>query len=155
MANYGESKSTFRAVAKRGAVLVMALAITVGTAVSAFAASTDSSIVVKIPFAFTVGKSNLPAGAYTLTEKENNVLQIRGAEGSVFVLGRTVRSEDSSQRATVVFHRYGDRYFLAGVKSSDGESVIKAAPSADEQRLAASGARPQTVTIARTGDVGN
>ena len=151
MTKYGESKSTFIGLAKRGAVLVMALALLVGASTSAFAASTGSWIVVKVPFEFTVGSSTLPAGSYTLTQKDNNIVQIQGEEGNVLFMASASDADKSAGRASVVFHRYGDRYFLAGLKSTDGARVVKPAPTADEERLAKAGASPKVVTIARAG----
>ena len=149
MTKNGESKSTFIGIAKRGAVLVMALAILVGVSASAQAASTGTWITVKVPFEFTVGQSTLPAGSYTVTQKDNNVVQIQGSEGNVLFLAWPTDRKGSAGRASVVFNRYGDRYFLAGLKSYDGAKVVKPAPTADEERLATSGSRPQVVTIAR------
>ncbi len=150
MTKNGESKSTFIGIAKRGAVLVMALAILIGVSASAQAASTGSWIVVKVPFEFTVGTSTLPAGSYPLTQKDHNVVQSQGEEGNVLFLAWATDAGKPAGRASVVFHRYGDRYFLAGLKSYDGAKVVKPAPSAEEERLAKAGASPQVVTIART-----
>ncbi len=149
MTKYGISNSTFIGTARRGAVLVMALAILAGASAIASAAPTGSSIVVKVPFAFTIGSSTLPAGDYTLTDKGNDIVQIQGSEANVLFRAWRAESGETSKRASVVFHRYGDRYFLAGVQSADGAKVVKAAQSDDEERLASAGAKPQVVTVAR------
>ena len=149
MTKYGVSKSTFIGVARRGAVLVMALAILVGASAIASASSTGNSIVVKVPFAFSIGSSTLPAGDYTLTDKGNEIIQIQGSDANVLFRAWRADSGESSKRASVVFHRYGDRYFLVGVQSADGAKVVKAAQSEDEERLAKAGAKPRIVTVAR------
>ena len=42
---------------------------------------------VTVPFAFTAGKTNLPAGDYTVYESDAHLLTIRGEKGSVLILG--------------------------------------------------------------------
>jgi hypothetical protein len=72
-----------------------------------------------IPFNFIVNKTELPAGEYTL--------QSLGATGKVMLIQSTDRqitkmvlpiacaSQHPSERSKLVFHRYGDRYFLAQI----------------------------------------
>ena len=68
-----------------------------------------------IPFAFSAGKTTLPAGRYTITvlnpSSDRKILQIRSVDGrsSVVVLTMGIIS-NASENAKLVFARDGDRY---------------------------------------------
>ena len=85
-----------------------------------------------IPFAFHVRDTALPAGSYTVQEISTaGMVQIRNNDTGESILtlappNRSGHSEDSK----LVFHRYGDRYFLselwlAGASAIDCVSLGK------------------------------
>jgi hypothetical protein len=68
-----------------------------------------------IPFAFHVRDSVLPAGTYTVQElSPGGMLQIwnNNTGKSIFTLAPPNRSGNTEQ-PKLVFHKYGDRYFLS------------------------------------------
>jgi len=87
-------------------LLVVALVVTTG-----FAQSKDRA---DVPFAFSVGDSNLPQGSYTLIEVSDHVICVRNnaTNQSVMIV---VENEESTkpQAPRLVFHQYGGSYFLA------------------------------------------
>ena len=81
----------------------------------------------EIPFDFSVGKKNYPAGTYSV--------EVRGFEKKFFVLrdsaGRnsyalnTMPGESNREtEAALDFDRVGDHYFLAAVRVSDLKSTL-------------------------------
>src|SRR5215471_17528914 len=72
-----------------------------------------------IPFDFIVGDKNLPAGEYLIgrARQDSDVLVIRGVKGNANAFRSTspVNTEALKDEATLVFHRYGDQYFLSEV----------------------------------------
>jgi len=71
---------------------------------------------VKIPFDFKVSGKTLPAGTYSLERVEQQACLIRKDDGrhSVITLVRmTAQTKDEGYKW--VFHRYGERYFLAQI----------------------------------------
>src|SRR5262250_3287241 len=72
-----------------------------------------------VPFAFAVGKTALPAGEYRIDSlgTENRVLLIRSMDqnAQASTISNTGRSLEKSDQTKLVFHRYGDRYFLAEI----------------------------------------
>ncbi|MDQ3254159.1 MAG: hypothetical protein M3R15_09680 [Acidobacteriota bacterium] len=84
-------------------------------ATSADAQSADR-IVMKIPFDFVAGKKILPAGEYTVKPTlSSRVTLIRNADGRrdhTTILTMPVPPETLALAAKLVFHRYGDQYFL-------------------------------------------
>jgi len=71
----------------------------------------------KVPFAFNVGTSVMPADTYRVSEfgGQTGVFMISGFRHSAIVLsepdGRT-----GVDRPQLVFHKYGDQYFLREIR---------------------------------------
>jgi hypothetical protein len=67
-----------------------------------------------IPFAFRSGSEVMPAGKYQIREVSDHVLMVSGANQhrSQFLLAIHAETLHPSVRGKLVFHRYGDRYFL-------------------------------------------
>jgi hypothetical protein len=68
-------------------------------------------------FDFTAGTTRLPAGTYAVTRMDGSdgVFLLRGAKASAFLAMERAESGPPTDRARLVFHRYGDRYFLREV----------------------------------------
>ena len=100
---------------------MLALMVTLALAtvvVSAKAQPTGNRVIANVPFEFSVGYKTLPAGEYSVRSiaSASNGLLIQSSDGKVSAL----RLSDATQRikdkhARLVFHRYGERYFLAEV----------------------------------------
>jgi hypothetical protein len=74
-----------------------------------------------IPFGFTVGSKSFAAGEYRVDEVSPHVLQIRSRDMRSSIMTNTVNEEHGTVegKATMTFHRYGDRYFLTRVATPD------------------------------------
>jgi len=98
------------------AMLVLVASVTFVTATAANA-QTRSRLHANVPFEFTVGGKNLPAGQYTITGLFNSgetVVVSNGDESAVRLTNGMISSETQS-KSKLVFHRYGERYFLSEV----------------------------------------
>lgn len=100
-------------------MLVVMATIALATAVSANAQPAANRIVANVPFEFSVGYKALPAGEYSVRTiaSAGNGLLIQSTDGKTSALRlseATKRIKDKPQ-ARLVFHRYGNRYFLAEV----------------------------------------
>jgi len=91
-------------------LLITLVVITAYAGVSAKAVAT-------IPFAFTAGRLTVPAGTYTLAETTiPGVLQLRNAQGSTrFISIQCAADVEEPAKVQLIFHRYGERYFLAQI----------------------------------------
>lgn len=92
--------------------------------VNSAAKSSISRLVADIPFEFSVDYKTMPAGKYTLqtVSTASDALLIQSVDGKTSAL-RPSEAADRSQKivpARLVFHRYGERYFLAEVWNGDG-----------------------------------
>jgi hypothetical protein len=95
---------------------VLAATLFAVVAVSSAYAGPRVTLTAKVPFAFTVGEVSLPAGDYTLYEAETGLIKIQGAEVNkcmYFTQPGTPARYDGKVR--LVFHQYGDQYFLSEV----------------------------------------
>jgi hypothetical protein len=94
-------------------VVGLALLMTAGASAQTIHLKTD------VPFKFIVGRTTFPAGQYELlsTGIGDNVLMIRSlnSKDAALVLSNLSESREVSAQTKLVFHRYGQRYFLAEV----------------------------------------
>ena len=97
----------------------------------------------EIPFEFTVQNTTLPAGEYTMsaTSASHDLMLIRNVEArkAIVVLAPSNETEykGANDKNVVLFHRIGDRYFLAEVKTEGVRGHV--APSKLERELASEG----------------
>lgn len=69
-----------------------------------------------IPFAFTVANHTLPPGRYTVTRMGETTLRVFNSHNrGTLVLTTKVEGTASESTGKMVFHRYGDAYFLSEV----------------------------------------
>ena len=86
---------------------------------SALAYADTVTMKVNIPFSFNVGKATMPAGEYSVRGlgPEGNVISIRNSDKAEYslTLALACQSLKTPEQSKLVFHRYGDRYFLAQI----------------------------------------
>ena len=70
---------------------------------------------VDIPFAFTVGSTHFAPGRYILTHPWEHLLVVQGATRSAQTMSSYETNLTPSGTSKVVFHRYGNQYFLREV----------------------------------------
>jgi hypothetical protein len=86
--------------------------------VSAQGQTPGHRVTAQIPFDFSIGDRQLPAGKYSvgrLRQSSNDVvLSIDDENGHSKVIRTSIAAQnlDLTDRAKLVFHRYGDQYFL-------------------------------------------
>jgi len=109
------------------------------TGVSAQAQSRNrQQLTVDVPFAFSVGSSELPAGEYTVRVvnpgSDRAVLQFSKLDGQANALVRTTEITGwANKKAKLSFRHYGDQYFLAQVWMA-GEAEGLATPSSNLEK---------------------
>jgi hypothetical protein len=86
----------------------------------AVSAQSGQSGVIDIPFNFIVGQKILPSGEYTVgafSEASDKVwlIQSKDAHAGAFFLTLPVRASEMQEKASLVFHKYGDQYFLSQI----------------------------------------
>lgn len=78
----------------------------------------QQSVQATVPFSFFVGNSQLmPSGTYRITPCSANAVVVRNCNEGVAVFHLTQPSDkDLKEKGKLVFHKYGDKYFLSEVK---------------------------------------
>ena len=103
-----------------------------------------------IPFAFVVAGHTLPPGHYVINRLNDDLGIHDGDNQGVFVPTHTAQRPASESTSKIVFHRYGDTYFLAEVWVSGFSTGRVLYPSRAERELAVS--RPEReVAVVRMG----
>ena len=116
-------------------VSMFSLCATVATA----NAQLSTPIRAKIPFDFTVGNKKLPAGEYTFSRlsgsSDNKVISVSSMDASAHVFQSTFAAHvlTPKDKSTLVFHKYGDQYFLEQIWSG-GEQAGSQVPESRSER---------------------
>jgi len=121
---------------RNGMVLGAIAFLTIATA-----QAQSETVSVSIPFDYFAAGKILPAGEYTVQSGvANGVLVLRNRENgmSAMVTGSFVESNKPRADASLLFHRYGDRYFLSEIWTSPGSSYgLRLRPSnAEREQIA-------------------
>ena len=143
---------------KRLCYTLMMTVVFVTLSASAAKAQTNSPerVIAKIPFAFTVGKTSLPAGKYTFSvvnpASDRKVLQIRSVDGhaSVMVLTNSVKGI-VTENAKLVFERYDDQYFFTLAQMAGDETGFAALWSKSERKQMIAKAAKKSVIVISAG----
>ena len=123
---------------------------------TAFAQLPGTAIRASIPFDFTVRGRSLPAGEYEITRisDEASGLLIRNVDRKHEAVFETepVYNRKLARNDELVFHRYGESYFLSEILTASEDRGEELTPSHAERKLQREVARnqmaPETVTVA-------
>lgn len=119
-----------------GVTMIMVLALV--SAVASVRPQVSNKVIANIPFAFSVGYKTMPAGEYTVLQINNsNGLLIQSMDGktSAVRLSSGVESSKTQSLARLVFHRYGEHYFLAQVWNDSDKTGRELTKSQEERNI--------------------
>lgn len=103
-------------VLKKASVLFAILLVTV--VASAQGQTLGPRVRANIPFDFHIGETKLPSGKYSVGRARQNsddvVISVEDERGRGKALRTSmpVQTRDTTSKAKLVFHRYGDQYFI-------------------------------------------
>jgi len=112
-------------------------------------AQMSTTIKAQVPFAFVANGTTMPAGECIIAVVVSNgrtVLSISSGKQHAYVLPITAESPNARKEAALVFHQYGERYFLAGVKR-EGRTGYQLPASRLEGELQARNVAEQEFTL--------
>jgi hypothetical protein len=103
---------------------------------TALAQSNRGGTITDIPFTFEVANLTFPAGRYTVTPLGETTLRISSPsnQGTV-VLTHSVEGKAPESKGKMVFHHYGESYFLSEVWVAADGPGRKVFPSRAEEEL--------------------
>jgi hypothetical protein len=126
-------------VIKRLTMLSLVSMFTLCAAVASANAQLSIPIRAKIPFDFNVGDKKLPAGEYTfrrLSEfSDSKMMSVSSVDANTRMFQSTLGAQvlTPKNESTLVFHRYGDQYFLEQIWR-DGEQEGTQVPESRTER---------------------
>lgn len=136
--------------------LILMIALTLGVSAVSASAQSYAPLRFKVPFEFTLGGETLPADTYTFQPVNldtPNLLLIRGNERHAITSGftSTIQANKAAAQTKLVFHKYGDQYFLSEIwmdGDDTGHRFLKSHAERELNRgLARNFSRPEMVAI--------
>jgi hypothetical protein len=124
--------------------------LSIGIALVAVAAlqAQDRALTANVPFSFYMGSSAMAQGAYRVDELSHGaVVMMRSKAASKTVTAHQIVGKKQVEPARLVFHRYGDSYFLAEIWTGDASNGRALAASAREKELTRNGSAPTLAVI--------
>jgi len=116
---------------------------------SAFA-QTDHEVRANVPFDFVVGKTTLPSGNYQIVRlsmaSENVTIRSTNAKAAMIAYAGPQEVRQPSNRTKLVFHRYGDRYFLSQIWV-EGSNHMRTLPKSNLEKEIALDWSPNNVVL--------
>ena len=130
---------------KKQFLLLIALAAFTVTLTTQVSGQTGKTVRANVKFNFQIGDQNYPAGEYQIgpISQSDNVLQIisvRDAKTNQFIF-TTHSNQGQRQTPKLLFHKYGESYFLTQIVLDSGEGSYSLQPSRrqrDSEKILAS-----------------
>ena len=114
------------------ALFIAATVITAGKAIAQ-----DYAVRATIPFSFSVNGKQLPAGNYTLGTDVTSprILKISDRTQHANALAVAMQAEEQKHKVNqLVFHKYGDQYFLCEIRSEQSSLNVQLPTTKQEKR---------------------
>ncbi len=139
--------------------LVTIVVMSMTTVVVSAHAKTHSTVVLNVPFQFTVGDRLLLPGAYSFEQLLDsapglNIIAIRSADGGTYQAAVTTTTQATvvPRVSKLVFKRYGNSFFLSQVWTKGKLVGLLLYPSRGEARLAEQQVANEEVTVPAVAD---
>lgn len=121
----------------------LALAVTFGIATAY--AQTNANLRADVPFNFMVGKIAIPSGDCGVVLSSQAARVACGDEQAAIVGLRA--TADATGQPKLVFHKYGDQYFLAEVWTESKGLIVAESPAEREIRASAGKTKYTTMAV--------
>lgn len=85
-------------------------------------AQTSTTVKTQVPFGFVANGKTMPAGECTIAVVVNGrtVLSISSGDQHAYAFPIADESPNARKKTVLVFHQYGNRYFLTGIQREKG-----------------------------------
>jgi hypothetical protein len=139
-----------RQMIKSLTMLTLIAVLSLVTAAVSANGQSSRRVVASIPFEFMVGDKQLPAGTYGAepTTSGSEAIKIVGTSNAKAAIRLSSSlHRNRSDKGKMVFHRYGNQYFLAEIwvaGESDGRQLMKSKGERSVERELASNATPSS-----------
>jgi hypothetical protein len=121
----------------KGFTMLVLIAAVVLMAALVSAHAQTAVVVADIPFEFAVGGKSLTAGEYSVRALTANgdalMISSQNSNDRIIRLAHSIQTGKVPQQTKLVFHRYGQRYFLSEVWTA-GQQTGRQLVKSDEER---------------------
>ena len=123
-------KHVKKAIALSGLLVLLTFSAALG--------QSDRQTIIYIPFNFTAGEKQFPAGKYVFERIWKNtdsvwVVRRKDNVGKAMLLTRPVRANETQDETRLVFHQYGNLYFLSEIWTA-GDNTGRTIQTSDRER---------------------
>src|SRR5438093_8575585 len=128
-------------VLKRLTILSLVSMFTLCAAVVSANAQLSVPIRAKIPFDFSLGDKKLSAGEYTFSRlsgtADNKTMLVRSVDSSTHMFQSSLVAQvlTPKNESTLVFHKYGDQYFLEQIWTSGEQEGTQLSESRSQRTI--------------------
>lgn len=130
----------------------MLFATAVALLMTTAASAQTIKVKVNVPFDFVVSRTTLPAGEYLVDSMDDHgtVLAIRSLNSDArnLVMSNSTISLEPASQTKIIFHRYGDRYFLYKIWVAGNTIGHQLRPSPREKEVAKDFSMQEVVLMA-------
>ena len=135
------------------ATRMLALVLTMMPLFAAAQLQGDTRVVTNVPFDFMVANKSVSAGEWILQSASDGartlLLNNKDAGTSLFSRASEQISKQPAGAYALVFHKYGDRYFLAAVKLAGSRTMYRISESkAEAEMIARNETATETILLA-------
>jgi hypothetical protein len=124
-----------------GIISLVALTVLLNPA----SANAQARVKADVPFAFTVGNTQLPAGCYEISSAQtDSTIMLRNCDTGKAVLSHVRPEYPRDTKSEMVFHRLGNQYFLSEIWGAAGNAEVTLPASKQEQELLAAARQSQS-----------
>ena len=114
----------------------------------------SNGVVANVPFQFRAGNTVIPAGQCDVQRAGTDLrtLLIRNSSGKIalFTMAQMVSATKGSSGNALIFHKYGERYFLSGIRVAGSPIAYQLPEGKAEGELRAQNvASSQEIVLAR------
>lgn len=136
------------------AALLLTLVPLVSAQVTLPVATTTSitgTVKIEIPFKFSLDGKNFHSGSYLISPLTDKTAALRSEDGkqSAVVMTSPVTTANNVSGPKLVFHRYGDDYFLTQAWLRQSDTGREFPMSADEIRMAREYSQQQVILVSK------
>lgn len=125
----------------KNATRMLAIVVTLMPLLASAQLGTHDKLVTNVPFQFRAGEMLIPAGDCAVQRASMNsstlVIGNWGAKVGLFANPSIAEATETSSTNAMVFHKYGDRYFLTSIKLKGSKAVYRLHESKAEAELRA------------------
>lgn len=117
-------------------LFVVATLVTALSTAPADGQTSGRAVLVNIPFGFDAGTKHMEPGKYTITKDLNDFVWIKNGSSTAILMTRDEQGSRATEKAKLVFDRYGDRYFLRQVWLSPEDTAYLQCPESKTEKQA-------------------